>query len=406
MLPDTRGTRCILLSRRDFAPDRPLPKKLFGEIKDQIRRVFYGLCRFGIVCPCFLLFIVRPIIIVRMKEHALKDPASALESKEAPRSPKILIVSTQFDPHVDFIIPELRKRNIPFMRFNTEDFPLKSGLTILFEGSFREANLTLPLQANTQAQEITAVWYRRPAAFEFPSEFSPAAHIFAEKETRATIAGLWQILNCLWVNHPERNRLAEIKINQLKVAAGIGLQIPKTIITNNPEDAKRFFRSCSSGVVVKTLSGGMITDDTNSGAIFTNLINNGSLLHISNVEFTPTLFQEYVLKDVELRITVVGKKIFAAEIHSQIREDTLHDWRRGDTLALPHKVHSLPKEIEEKCITLVKSFGLYFSAIDMILTPDGRYVFLEINPNGQWAWIEELTDMPISEALVDLLSQR
>lgn len=322
------------------------------------------------------------------------------------KPPNILIVSTKFDPHVDFIIPKLRERNIPFLRFNTEDFPLRSNLTILFEEPLQKTHLTTPRQGDIAGDEITAIWYRRPAPFEFPFEFSPAAHVFADKETRATITGFWQILNCLWVNHPEKNRLAELKINQLKVATEVGLQIPRTIITNNPEEAEKFFRGCDGNVIIKTLSGGMITEDTNSGAIFTNPIAEGGLLHLDSVKFTPTLFQEYVPKELELRITVVGKKAFAAEIHSQTRRDTLHDWRKGDTLSLPHKEHKLPKEIEEKCISLVKSFSLYFGAIDMILTPDGRYVFLEINPNGQWAWIEELTGMPISEALVELLSQR
>ena len=107
---------------------------------------------------------------------------------------------------------------------------------------------------------------------------------------------------------------------------------------------------------------------------------------------------------VELRITVVGKNVFAAEIHSQQKEATRHDWRR-DALALEHRNHPLPDDIKLKCIQLAKTFGLEFGAIDMILTPDGRYVFLEINPNGQWAWIEETTGLPISEALIELLCQ-
>jgi glutathione synthase/RimK-type ligase-like ATP-grasp enzyme len=63
----------------------------------------------------------------------------------------------------------------------------------------------------------------------------------------------------------------------------------------------------------------------------------------------------------------------------------------------------LPPEIQDKCVRLVEQLELSYGAIDMVLTPEGRYVFLEINPNGQYLWIEEQTGMPISAALCDLL---
>jgi len=318
-------------------------------------------------------------------------------------APLILIVSTKFDPHVDIIIHQLHEKQIPFVRFNTEDFPLSASATILFEGFTHSEELTFPNNPQIKGSDITAVWYRRPAPFEFPSEFSPAAHIFAEKETRAAIQGLWQLLDCLWVNHPEKNRVAEVKLNQLKTASRLGLEIPKTLLTNDPEEVRKFFQSCSENIIIKTLTGGLVTDELDSTAIYTNVVGKEDVKYIDTVRYTPTLFQEYVPKEIELRITVVGEKVFAAEIHSQTRQKTLVDWRR-DALNLSHIEHKLPKEIEEKCESLVRSFGLHFGAIDMILTPDGRYVFLEINPNGQWAWIEDLTGMPISEALIELLT--
>lgn len=319
--------------------------------------------------------------------------------------PLILIVSTQFDPHVDIIIQQLHEHQIPFVRFNTEDFPLKSSLTILFEGIRHSEELTFPNNPEIKGSDITAVWYRRPAPFEFPLEFSPAAHIFAERETRQAIRGLWELLDCLWVNHPEKNRVAEVKLNQLKTAAKLGLEIPKTLVTNNPEEATKFFHSCSGNIIIKSLGGGLVTDELNSTAIYTNVVQESDFQEIESIRYTPALFQEYVPKEIELRITVIGKKVFAAEIHSQTRETTRHDWRR-DTLNLPHQEHRLPRDIERRCSALVESFGLNFGAIDMILTPDGRYVFLEINPNGQWAWVEELTGLPISEAMVQLLTEQ
>lgn len=341
-----------------------------------------------------------------MKERQVSLLKAAQESENILEpSPLILIISTKFDPHVDIIIHQLHKRQIPFVRFNTEDFPLKASLTILFEGVTHSEELNFPNNPQIKGSDITAIWYRRPAPFEFPSEFSPAAHIFAERETRAAIQGLWQLLDCLWVNHPERNRLAEIKLSQLETARKLGLEIPKTLVTNDPDQVRHFFNSHSGKIIIKSLGGGLVPDESESTAIYTNIFRPENLHHINRVSYTPVLLQEYVPKDIELRITVVEERVFAAEIHSQSDEKTLHDWRRN-TLSLLHKEHILPEQIKQKCINLVGSFGLHFGAIDMVVTPDGRYVFLEVNPNGQWAWVEDLTGMPISEALVELLAGR
>lgn len=113
--------------------------------------------------------------------------------------------------------------------------------------------------------------------------------------------------------------------------------------------------------------------------------------------------QEYISKRVELRVTVVGSRVFAAEIHSQVNSSTKHDWRRYDLDRTPHMRHPLPPSVEACCVQLVQTLRLNFGAIDMIVTPSGEYVFLEINGNGQWGWIEDLTGLPIADAIVELL---
>ncbi len=320
-------------------------------------------------------------------------------------NPQILIVSRKLDPHVDIIARKLNERKIPFIRFNTEDFPLRVSVSVLFEGRERKQILKFPLSRQIRGDEVTGVWYRRPADFQFPPEFSPAVHVFAEQESRATIMGLWQLLDCIWVNHPERNREAELKLKQLRVASEVGLEIPKTLVTNNPEDAERFFRRTakSGGVIIKRLGGGIVLDGDQGSAIYTSLVSKSDMEDIERVRYTPALFQEYVPKDFELRIVVVGDKVFPVEIHSQRSEKAKIDWRK-DTLNLLHKPHNLPDEISKKVINLVHRLGLNFGAIDIILTPDQRYVFLEVNPNGQWGWVEDLTGLPISDAIIDLLS--
>lgn len=328
-----------------------------------------------------------------------------LQQQESTKSPLILIVSTKFDPHVDILVKSLTERHLPFVRFNTEDYPLRSSLAISFSGTKHTEKLKVPNNDLVQGDEVTSIWYRRPAAFELPSSFSPQARAFADRETAATIRGLWSLLDCTWVNHPDHNRIAEIKLNQLKKATQLGLEIPKTLVTNNPAEARRFVSKLGGNVVVKSLSGGFVPDDVAPISIFTNILEPEGIQNLGDVRLTPTIFQEYIPKSVEIRATVVGNKVFAAEIHSQANLNTLHDWRH-ETLNLPHKVHQLPEGIAQKCLALVKSFSLNFGAIDMILTPKDRYVFLELNPNGQWAWVEDLTGLPIADALIDVLTGR
>lgn len=228
--------------------------------------------------------------------------------------------------------------------------------------------------------------------------------MFAEEETRDTTRGLWELLNCVWVNHPEHIRRANSKLHQLSVAHQVGLEIPKTIVTNDPDEARKFIGSCHGDVITKPLSRGLVDQSDQPMALYTSVVSPEQAHHAQQVQYTPSFFQEYIPKDVELRITIVGNQVFTAEIRSQQRDDTKDDWRRN-ALSLEHKEHQLPVEIQEKLLRLTKAFNLQFGAIDMILTPDGRYVFLEINPSGQWAWIEELTGLPISEALIGLLAK-
>ncbi len=116
------------------------------------------------------------------------------------------------------------------------------------------------------------------------------------------------------------------------------------------------------------------------------------------------MVQEYVPKDVELRVTIVGRKVFACAIHSQDSELTKHDWRKYDFGNVRHELCTLPGEVEQNLIALLRFWNLSYGAIDLVRTPDGRYVFLEINPNGQWGWIEELTGAPIAETIAETLA--
>jgi len=125
------------------------------------------------------------------------------------------------------------------------------------------------------------------------------------------------------------------------------------------------------------------------------------LADMEKYDVTPCIFQQEIKKKLELRVTVIGKEVFCAQVDSQKSMESRTDWRREKN---KFESFNLPIDVAEMCVSLVEKLGLRFGAIDLILTPDDSFVFLEINPNGQWVWIETETGLKISEALINELT--
>jgi glutathione synthase/RimK-type ligase-like ATP-grasp enzyme len=155
--------------------------------------------------------------------------------------------------------------------------------------------------------------------------------------------------------------------------------------------------------VYKLLGPSIFWDEGIPISAYTSLVTSESLKQAHRLTKTAHLFQKYVEKQFELRITVIGKQIFAAEIHSQHSEKARIDFRQ-QYADLHYQVHELPETIKHNILALMRFFRLRFGAIDMIMTPEGDYQFLEINVNGQFAWIEAATDLPLFRTLALLLA--
>jgi glutathione synthase/RimK-type ligase-like ATP-grasp enzyme len=321
----------------------------------------------------------------------------------------LLIVTNKKDEHADGVIEVMNKRNIKFLRVNTQDFPQRIVGSASIEGNRFCSSLQLRLGRHVDFSQVSAVWYRRPLPPVVDSDITePGYAQYALDQSEAFIKGLWQANSkALWVNHPLANRAAGYKVNQLRVASELGFNLPNTLITNSAEQALQFYNKENGQVVVKPLYllNLGVTDAMGLRVISTRLLQSDEVGLIESISLAPSILQTYVDKEFELRITVMGKKVFAVALDSQSTQHGQIDWRLSlHCEDLPHRPFDLPDEIGQKCLALTEYFGLNFGAIDLIVKPDGTYVFLEINPNGQWIWMDTLTGLPMIDTMIELLT--
>ena len=312
----------------------------------------------------------------------------------------ILIISHEFDPHVDCVVALLEILGIRCIRWPTSFFPLKSSFRV--EIADGHVNGSLEIQGKMfPLSEIRSVWYRQAASFIVSPSLSANEKKFAESEAHSAFSGLMRLMDWFWVNHPDKVRIASCKALQLRVAQDLGLLVPRTLISNDPDSVREFFAECEGRIVYKAFGSGFVP--MGEKQCLTSPVSKAHLDKIQLIQTSSGIFQENIPKRVDLRITVIGRKVFAVEIHSQEQERSKQDWRAGNVDEMRHREHELPAQIESQCLRFLEHFGLAFGAIDMILTPDGRYVFLENNPTGQFGWVEERTGLPLTAALAEML---
>ncbi len=311
----------------------------------------------------------------------------------------ILLVTEEYDPTADNLVQLLARRGYPVLRWNLNRYPLGSSLTYRaseqgFDGEISAYGRTMPFE------QIGSVWYRALHARGFPEHLSPQERKFAAQEAEIVFESLASVTPWAWINDPCRHREASRKPAQLFAARRLGFAIPRTLISNDPERIEAFRAEVGGSIIYKTLSQpyGLERGKT----AFTGIVTEHERARLHLIRNSPGIFQELVPKAYEIRATVVGDRIFAAKILSQDNEKTKLDWRLA-----PYEVRyepvEMPADLGEKIRSFMSEAGLLYSCLDFIVTPEGRYVFLESNPRGQYLWIEYFTGLPITETLADAL---
>lgn len=314
---------------------------------------------------------------------------------------KVLLITNTSDFTCDYVVRSLNKIGADYYRLNTDEI----GSAVFLTFDFARDSYTLcdrPKNLTIDLLTFQSVYFRRPELPKFADEdITHDERQFMQLEVRQTLEGLYKILqNAYWISDIDAIRKAENKVYQQLLAKEIGFQIPTSVITNNPVDFHKFVKDNQGDSIIKPIYSGQIGWPEMQNVVFTSKLE--TFPSSPQIELCPSYLQERIEKRYDIRVTVVSEEIFAARIDSQSNQETKTDWRVGENI-LPHEAITLPQAIQNQCRELLHRLDLHFGAIDFVETPDGEYIFLEINPNGQWAWIETQTGMPISDTIAKQL---
>ena len=215
----------------------------------------------------------------------------------------------------------------------------------------------------------------------------------------AFIRGLTIFDGADWVNHPQATYQAESKPYQLRYAAKLGFQIPATLITN--DSAAVSCRQVGDPFVIKSVDTVLLRDGDDEVFAYSSIV---SCSEIVDEEFyeVPSTCQQLLQPKLDLRITIIGDDFYCISITNEGRQID-GDWRLTAKDKLTYREHSLPEEDKKRCVDLVKGLGLRFGAIDLALTPSGLF-FIEINPTGEWGWLNEAL-RPIASNIAHFLAK-
>jgi glutathione synthase/RimK-type ligase-like ATP-grasp enzyme len=319
--------------------------------------------------------------------------------------PSILILTMGGDVHAVAVEESLRERGVEPVVWYTSDFPRLGTESVRFDDRGRTWALRGP-GVDTTMPAFDTVWFRRPLHVTDMRAVHPQDRMFASRQSDTFRRGLYNVLadGAFCVNPYDRGMQAESKLYQQHVAASVGLETPDTLFSNDPSAIRDFVRAQGGRVVYKPLQS-HVWQEAGNFTTYTFTVGEDELVADALLQAAPGIYQASVPKAYELRVTVVGRHVLAAKVHSQETETGKLDWRRSYH-ELQMSGTRLPQAVEERILRLMDRLGLMFGCVDLIVTPDGRHVFLEVNQMGQFLFVEMYTGLPVLDAFCELLVQR
>lgn len=302
------------------------------------------------------------------------------------------------------VCQHLEKRGYPVVVYHGDK--VISGEENLSVGISEMGELTIGYDGQSIAPaDLGAAWFRKVGNFDVINapDGERAKRMHLNDEVRKLHGTIWSLYpENLWLNAPDRNHQAQKKLGQLLVARELGFSIPETIVSSDWQYIERQLLTDDRTMVVKMIHG-VVSDNDALKVLYTTPLDKVKLDEIrGNTVPFPGIYQPFLDKAREWRVTVVGDNVFSAAIYTT--KDAKDDWRKHQaSCAVQFKHEFLPAPIEEGCVQYIGRMGLKFGAFDFIETSDGEVVFLECNPNGQFSWLEDQLGFPISHTIADEL---
>jgi glutathione synthase/RimK-type ligase-like ATP-grasp enzyme len=317
----------------------------------------------------------------------------------------ILILSIPGDQHATAVQLALAQKGYSSEIWYTSDFPSQAKESVFFD----QAKIDLAacvIGGETLKMDAHTIWNRRARYNSSHGSLHPSDRPFAEVECYRFRNAFLDILSqrSFWVNSWQSMLRAENKLWQHYQAWRVGFDTPLSIYTNDPVEIRKFVRLCGGRIIYKPFIGTQWATDQTSWGCYTVALTVEDLVSDDLLQATPGIYQELVEKDYELRVTIMGRRIFAAKILSQQTENGKVDWRRSYEELRVEPVE-LPERVAALCYSLMQELNIVFGCFDLIKTPNGRYVFLEVNQQGQFLFVEQYTGLPLLDAFCEFLAQ-
>ncbi|MFL5350501.1 MAG: MvdC/MvdD family ATP grasp protein [Hyalangium sp.] len=319
----------------------------------------------------------------------------------------IVLLLTHSGDHytVDRVAQELSRRGACALRIDTDGFPAELELTT--EVAPERSAVTLRIAGHEiRGSEVQSVWLRRLVPSRLEENLEPSWREGCLRESRAALDGFLDGLRaagCRFVNPLEAGQAAAGKLRQLRLARSLGLEVPRTLVTNDAARVRSFFEQLQGRMVAKMLTPLSQSMDGGQPFVFTSAIGPEHLEDLEGLRLSPMVFQERIDKARELRVAIVGRRCFVGAMEASRSEAGRVDWRQASPRECPWRHGELPAEVAHRLTRLVAELGLVYGAADLIVTPDGRHLFLEVNPGGEWGMLERELGLPIAAALAEAL---
>jgi glutathione synthase/RimK-type ligase-like ATP-grasp enzyme len=320
--------------------------------------------------------------------------------------PVVLLLTHSGDYYtIDLVEAAVAARGGRPLRINTDTYPTQLGLTVVQPGpGHPRRHLLSAAGQQLDLDDVTAIWARRLWPGKMPAEMDPQMAVYSKREARTAFFDTFSLVEARWVNPLQAMLRAESKILQLQLAEQEGLTLPPTLITSDPHQARAFWEDHDGKIVTKLLGALSQTMNATGDFMYTSRVTEDDLEGLDGLRYCPQVFQGEIDKAAELRCIVVGDDVFVGAINASSSIAGRVDWRKltqADGVAWEHA--ELPADVKAKLVGLTRRLGLIYGAADLIVTPDGDHVFLEVNPAGEWGWLQRDLGLPIAEAIADAL---